>query len=473
MLQEEHMKYLAKLTVAVFVVLLSLSPVQAKKTRPTGLTPKLLGELSQSLKMDSHLTFARNALADHDAAKLTLNRDLINSIDDHFSHRIKDMSITNQERSGRCWMFAGLNILRPIAAKKLGIKDIEFSENYLFFYDKLEKANMFLEAVMKTRSLPMDNRYIEFLMNHTTPDGGYWVGLAQLVKKYGVVPKSVMPETYASSHSATINRTLDLKLKEYALKIRAEKDVDKQMALKIRGLKDVYRILAVNFGVPPKTFRWRYKDKDKKLTAYKTYTPVQFYTDVIGAPLDDYITLESIPTREFGKLYQIDLDKSVYDRPNLTFANVDVNVLRQVAVKSVLADTPVWFGCDVGKESTGKDAIMAPGIYDMASLYGMDFNLTRKQMFETYTDAPTHAMVFTGVDMSENRPVKWLVENSWGKKFGHNGFYYMADNWFDYYVQVVVVKKEFVPKDVLKIFKQKATLLPPWDPMYKVLTLGK
>ena len=467
------MKYFARFAMVLLAVALTVAPAVAKKPRPTGLTPEMLKELSQSLKMDSHLTFARNALADNDAAKLTLNRDLINSIDDNFSHRIKDMSITNQEHSGRCWMFAGLNILRPIAAKKLGIKDIEFSENYLFFYDKLEKANMFLEAVMKTRSLPMDNRYMEFLMNHTTPDGGYWVNLAELAKKYGIVPKDVMPETYASSHSGTINRTLDFKLKEYALKIRAEKDVNKQAALKIQALKDVYRILAINFGVPPTSFRWRYKDKDKKLTAYKTYTPSQFYNEAIGAPLDDYMTLESVPTKEFGKLYQIDLDKSVYDRPNLTFANVDIDVLRQVALKSVLADTPVWFGCDVGKESSSKNGIMAPGIYDMASLYGMDFKLTRKQMFETYTDAPTHAMVFTGVDMNGEQPAKWLVENSWGKEFGHDGFYYMADKWFDYYIQVVVVKKEFVPKDVLKIFKQRATLLPPWDPMYKVLTLGR
>ncbi len=465
------MKYLSRFAIVLIAAALVCMPAAAKKARPTGLTPEVLKELSGSLKMDSHLTFARNALADSDAAKLTLNRNLINSMDDNFSHRIKDMSITNQERTGRCWMFAGLNILRPIAAKKLGIKNIEFSENYLFFYDKLEKSNMFLEAVMKTRSLPLDNRYIEFLMNHTTPDGGYWAGLSQLVKKYGVVPKTIMPETYASSHSGTINRTLDLKLKEYALKIRAEKNIDKQMALKIQALKDVYRILAVNFGIPPKTFRWRYKDKDKKLTQYKTWTPVQFYNDIIGAPLDDYITLESVPTKEFGKLYQIDLDKSVYDRPNLTFANVSIEMLRQVALKSVLADTPVWFGCDVGKASSGKNGIMAPGIHDMTSLYGIDFNLTRKQMFETYTDAPTHAMVFTGVDMNGKQPVKWLVENSWGKKFGHNGFYYMADKWFDYYVQVVVVKKEFVPKDILKIFKQKATLLPPWDPMYKVLTL--
>ena len=467
------MKYFARFAMVLIIVALPIAPVMAKKTRPTGLTPEILNELSQSVKMDNHLTFARNALADTDAAKLTLNRDLINSMDDNFSHRIKDMSITNQERTGRCWMFAGLNILRPIAAEKLGIKDIKFSQNFFFFYDKLEKANMFLEAVMKTRSLPMDNRYMEFLMNHTAPDGGYWVGLAELVKKYGVVPRDVMPETYASSHSGTINRTLDLILKEYALEIRAEKDVERQSALKVQALKDVYRVLVVNFGIPPKTFQWRYKDKDKKLTAYKTYTPVQFYNEAIGAPLDDYMTLASVPTRDFGQLYQIDLDKSVYDRPNLTFANVDIDVLRQMALKSVLADTPVWFGCDVGKESSSKNGIMAPGIYDLSSLYGIDFKLNRKQMFETYSDTPTHAMVFTGVDMNGEQPTKWLVENSWGKKFGHDGFYYMADKWFDYYIQIVVVKKEFVPKDVLKIFKQRATLLPPWDPMYKVLTLDR
>ena len=309
-------------------------------------------------------------------------------------------------------------------------------------------------------------------MKHTTPDGGYWVGLAELVKKYGVVPKDVMPETYSSSHSRTVNKILDLKLKEYALKLRNTDNPEEQYRLKIEALKDVYKILAINFGIPPKTFKWRYEDKDGKLSPYKTYTPQQFYKEVVGEPLDDYVALMSVPTKKFGELYQVDLDKAVYDRPNNTMANVDIKTLKAIALKSVLADSPVWFGCDVGKDSVGKEGLMVPHIYDFQSLYGMKFDLSRKELFETYTDIPTHAMVFTGVDVVEQKPVKWLVENSWGAKFGHNGYYYMADKWFDYYVQVIVVNKKFVPQDVLKIFQKKPIILPPWDPIYKVATLS-
>jgi len=450
--------------IIIFIISVALYGI---KKENNGISQEMLEEIEASFKMNMHVKFAQNALAEIDARKIVLNREKTISVDPYFSNKLESQDITNQESTGRCWMFAGLNILRPFAAKKLNLKNIEFSENYLFFYDKLEKANMFLEEIIKTKNKPLDDRHVEFLIKHPISDGGQWVGMRELIKKYGLVPKDVMPETYSSSHSRTMNRVLGLKLREYALKLRKIKNIKKARRVKVQALKDVYKILVINFGNPTRSFLWRYKDKDKKITSLKRYTPKEFYKEVVNVKLDDYLALYSIPTRDYGKLYEIDLDKSVYDRPNLKFVNCKIETLKEIAKKSILDKQPVWFGCDVGKESFSKKGLMIPAIYDYESLYNMKFKLTRKELFETFSNNPTHAMVLTGVDIVNNKVKKWLVENSWGKKACKNGYYHMMDEWFGYYVQEIVVHKKYIPENIIKIFKTKATLLPPWDPMFR------
>jgi len=454
--------------VTLCVVVSGFSAVALAQHEPA-ITPQLLLEIRASCPPDAHFKSVQHALFQVDAKKISVDREKLISVDTHFTNRLTDESITDQKSSGRCWMFSALNIFRRTAAAHLDCAEFEFSQNYLFFYDKLEKSNVFLEAVIRSRNRPSTDRYVEWLMRNPVQDGGNWLGFIELVKKYGVVPKEIMPETFSSSNSGGVNHILGLRLKVAAVNIRAAKSDAEITALKLQALKDVYRILALNFGIPPKEFQWRYESKEKKLSAFASYTPQQFYHDIVNDALDEYLALYSIPTLEFNKKFEIDLDKAVEDRPNMFFVNCPLETLKDLAKTCLLENLPVWFGCDVGQETFGETGLMAPGVYDYESMYGMNFTLSRKELFETYSSIPNHNMVFTGVDLVDGRPVKWLVENSWGDKAGKKGFFVMLDEWFDRYVQVIVVQKKYIPDSLLAVFTTKAEVLPPWDPMMKAL----
>jgi bleomycin hydrolase len=444
---------------------LAASPVRGQ----TGISPELLQELERSCVVDAQFSTAQNALSQTEGSRIATSWQVTTGVDAYFSNRLKDQKITDQKSSGRCWMFSALNTLRPVAARKLNTEDMEFSQNFLFFYDKLEKANLFLEAVIRLREKPLTDRTMEFLLRQPVQDGGNWLGFIELVKKYGVVPKDVMPETFSSSNSRTVNSVLGVKLKQYALRLRDVTDTTRWVSLKKEALRDVYRILALNFGIPPAIFSWRYEGADKKLSEAKTYTPLQFYRDVVDEALDDYYALYSIPTLPFGRKYAIELDKAVADRPDMNFVNCSLETIKSLAMKCLLDNQPVWFGSDVGQESISETGLMAPGIFDYSSLYGMDFSLSRKELFETYSSSPTHNMVFTGIDIAGGKPKKWLVENSWSDKPGKKGYFTMTDEWFDRYVQVVVVHKKYISAEILSLFEATPERLPPWDPMFHAL----
>ena len=425
-----------------------------------------LKALEQSLHMDAHARFTQTIVSNEDLSRLVSDPRKLHALDGFFSHRIPGEAITNQQSTGRCWMFAGLNILRAQAAARLNCKDIQFSQNYLFFYDKLEKSNLFLAAVERTREKPLEDRTVEFLMKNTADDGGQWVGLAELVRKYGAVPLQAMPETFASSHSGPVNRVVSRLLRKAALQIRSERNARKRGEIRLDTLKKVYRILAINFGIPPKTFSFRYEDREGKVVRSPEYTPRSFAAEVITQNLDDFYAIYSIPTRPFNALYEIDLDKAVEEGPNMRFANLELGQLKEMCRKSILDNQPVWFGCDVGQDSLGKEGLMVPEIRNFESAYDLDLSMSRLETFQTYGNSPTHAMVFTGLDEEKGKTTKWLVENSWGAEFGKSGYYHMADAWFDSFVQVVVIHMKYIPEKVLKLYQGKATVLPPWDPMY-------
>jgi bleomycin hydrolase len=436
-----------------------------------GISPDILRDLEKSCVVDANFRAVQNALSLTEGSRIATSWQVTTGVDAYFSNRLKDQKITDQKSSGRCWMFSALNTLRPVAEKKLNAEDLEFSQNYLFFYDKLEKANLFLEAVIALRAKPLTDRTMEFLLRQPVQDGGNWLGFIELVKKYGVVPKDVMPETFSSSNSGTVNAVLGMRLRLAALRMREAPDTTGVASLKREALRDVYRILALNFGVPPASFAWRYEDADKKLTEPKTYTPQQFYREAVNEALDDYEALYSIPTLPFGRRYDIELDKAVADRPDMNFVNCPLETIKSLATKCILDGQPVWFGCDVGQESISETGLMSPGIHDFGSLYGMDFSLSRKELFETYSSSPTHNMVFTGVDIAAGKPRKWLVENSWSEKPGKKGYFTMTDGWFDRYVQVIVVHKKYIPAEILSLFNTTPEKLPPWDPMFRALGL--
>ena len=449
------------------------SAQEAAKEPTGGITVALLEEIQNSLTADVHSRFALNALAQMDAKKIAPDWNRMRAVDTHFSHTLPPQKITDQKASGRCWIFAGLNILRPVAAKKLNMDDFEFSENYLFFYDKLEKANLFLEAIRRTRERPLNDRMVEFLFRNPIDDGGQWTSLVELIRKYGVVPLDVMPETYSSVNTATFNHTLSMKLREKALAIRRSAADADTAAIKLQALKEVYRILALNLGLPPKTFSWRSEDRKKKLGAFKTYTPLEFYQETTAADLDNYFALYSIANRPYDRLFQIELDKTMYDRPNLTFVNTSIDTLKLLARASILDNEPVWFGCDMTQDVFRDSGLMMPGIYDYAAIYGLDFTLSRADMFESYAISANHAMLLCGVDIVDGQVRKWLVENSWGEQIGKKGYLHMLDEWFGHFVLMIIVHKNFIPPRLLALYQTEPEVLPPWDPMYRAVTLER
>jgi len=439
-----------------------------------GISLKTLKELKKCVNLNNpEFKMRLNAISNNNPSLLIKDTEVIKSFNDfHFSNKIKTKGITNQMGTGRCWLFAGYNVLRYFVIKKLELNKFELSQNYGMFFDKLEKANLFLEGIIDTAKMPLLSREVGHWLKNPIPDGGQWNMVVDLVDKYGVVPKEVMPETYNSSHSSSMNRVLSNLLKKDAITLRnlVNKGVkrDKIEKEKVKMLKDVYRLLVYFLGIPPEEFYYRYETKDKKISDLKKYTPKSFYKEFIGLNLKDYIMVYNTPHREYWKTYAIEHDKNMADKSDMVFVNLPINELKNLAKNSIINGEPVWFGCDVGKEFDGKKGFLLPRIHDYKSLYKVDFSMTKKQRILYYQSIPTHAMVLTAVDIQNNKPTKWLVENSWGTKSGRNGYLVMKDEWFEPYVFEVVINKKYISKKVLKLLKQKPILLPPWDPMFNM-----
>ncbi len=439
-----------------------------------GITPKVLEELRRSVDFKSaNFKMRLNAISNNNPSILVKSTETIKKFHDfHFSNKIDTKGITNQKSSGRCWMFAGYNVLRFYTIKKYGMKNFELSQNYGMFYDKLEKANLFFEGIIETAKKPLLSREVDYWLKNPIPDGGQWNMVVALVEKYGVIPKEVMPETYNSSNSGMMNRLLSKLLRKDAVVLRklVNKGIKREKIekVKVEMLKDVYRLLVYFLGIPPQEFEYRYEGKDKKLSPLKKYTPQSFYREFVGLNLRDYVMLYNAPHRKYWKVYAIKYDKDMADKEDMTFVNLPIEELKSAAMKSIIAGEPVWFGCDVGKEFDGKKGLLLPGIHDYESLLGVSFSMSKKERILYRQSIPTHAMVLTAVDVINGKPVKWLIENSWGAKSGRNGFLVMEDNWFEPYVFEVVINKKFISSKILNLLKQKPEILPPWDPMFKM-----
>ncbi|HBO44476.1 MAG TPA: hypothetical protein DD670_11190 [Planctomycetaceae bacterium] len=435
------------------------------------LSPELAKQLRASAKLDRAGRALHNALTNNEDLKaLALNREIVRSHDDVFSHKIKSKKITNQRASGRCWMFAGLNVYRPAVIEKFNLKDFQFSESFLAFWDKLEKANCFLEDMIEMRDREPFDREMDFLLKDPINDGGYWEYLTALIRKHGVVPRSIMPETALSQNTAVMNSVLERVLRIDAAKLRAmaaeKKSVEELRKAKERMLADIYRILVLNYGEPPVKFTYRFVDKDDKVGEAKEYTPLSFYEQCVGVDLDQFVTLAHDPTHPYNKHYELRRIRNILGTPEFHYVNIPLEDLKTITLKCVLSDETVWFGADVTSDMDRADGIMQVDLFDFGSIYGVDLRQSKADRFLTRGGVPNHAMTLVGVDVRGDKPVKWLVENSWGEERGNKGFWTMYDEWFDEHVYSIIVRRAYVPNKTLKLFKEEPVELPPWAPMF-------
>ena len=450
------------------IALMSVGTLSAQQDTG-GISEAMLKEIRASYTEDAADRAARNAMAQTPIATLATNADNLAMIDTNFSHRVKTKGITDQQQSGRCWLFTGLNVLRAQMIEEYDLGELTFSHNYLFFYDQLEKCNLFLQAVIDTKHLKMEDRQVEWLFKNPLNDGGQFTGVSNLVMKYGVVPAEVMPENYQTNNTSQISNLIKLKLREYGLKLREQKDRRAPVALKTEMLKEIYQMLVRAYGVPPTEFEWTLRDKSGKVLSTKTYTPQSFYKEYFGElNLEkDFVMVMNDPTREYHKVYEIEYDRHVYDGDNWVYLNLPIDEVKALAIASIKDNTAMYFSCDVGKFLLSKKGTLDIANFDYESLFDVEFPMNKEQRVRTFASGSSHAMTLIAVDLDEEgNSRKWMVENSWGAKSGWQGNLIMTDEWFEEYMFRVVVERKYVPEDILKLLEQEPIMLPAWDPMF-------
>ena len=454
------------LAAALALVISGNLSAQQKADPKGGISADMLKEIRKGYEGTASDKAIKNALNTTAIGVLAANSENIAMIDTHFSDRVKTWGITDQKSSGRCWLFSGLNVLRARMIDKYDLGPFTFSQNYCFFYDQLEKANLFLQGVIDTKDKGFDDREVDWLFSNPIGDGGQFTGVANLVMKYGVVPSDIMPETLNANSTSAMRTQIATKLREDGLKLRDAKPKDCQ-ALKTEMLKEIYRMLVLCLGEPPTEFEYTMRDSKDKVISTKTYTPLSFYQEYVGEDLNNnYIMLMNDPSREYGKVYEIAYDRHVYDGQNWVYLNVPVETIKEIAIKSIKDNTAMYFSCDVGKFSNRQKGTLDLANFDYGSLFGTTFGMDKKQRIMTHASGSSHAMTLIAVDIKDGKPVKWMVENSWGAASGYKGNLIMTDEWFNEYMFRLVVEKKYVPESLKAQLAQKPILLPAWDPMF-------
>lgn len=456
----------------ILTLLLAAPVVSVFAQKAGGISPEMLQSIKQAQTNTVADRALRNALAGSSINQLATAAENPALGDTYFSHKVESKGITDQQQSGRCWLFTGMNVMRAKMIAQYGLGEFQFSQAYSFFYDQLEKANLFLQAVVDHADKPMDDKVVEWLFQHPLSDGGTFCGVQDVVMKYGIVPAEVMPERFNANNTSRMASILSLKLREYGLTLRkAVAEGEKKAAIEQRKtemLATVYRILSLCLGEPPTEFTWTRKDAAGKPVETKTYTPLSFYKEYVGVDLKkEYVMLMNDPSRPYHKTYTIDLDRHSYDGEQWTYINLPMEEIKAMAIASIKDSTMMYYSCDVGKCYNSKTGVLSLDNYDYASLFSTDFPMNKADRIRTFASASSHAMTLMAVDLDENgKPRKWMVENSWGEASGYRGHLIMTDSWFDEYTFRLVVDKKYVPEATLKLLKQKPTLLPAWDPLF-------
>lgn len=436
------------------------------------LTQGDLDQIKSGFKKDLYTKAMQNALSSTEITQLAWNRENAGTTDHLFTYRVDVSGITDQKKSGRCWMFSSLNLFRPMVMKQFNLAEFEFSENYLYFYDLLEKSNLFLTNAVNSANLPIDDQKVKWYMRSPVDDGGQWINFVNLAKKYGMVPKEAMGETNSSENTTWMVKLINTKLREDALELRkmvAGKTDQKKLGIrKMEMLSEIYRMLALNLGEPPTEFQWRYKSKDKTIAEAKSYTPKSFMAAIFGnINLDDYVMLMNDPSRPFWKHYEIENYRNTQEGDNWHYVNLPNEVIKEFCIASIKNDEALYASCDVGKQLRRDVGILDVDNFDFESVYGVKFGMDKAQRIQTGESGSSHGMALIAVDVdSQQKPVKWQFENSWGPAAGEKGYLTFTDAWFDEYMFRFVVNKKYLSSKVLEIYSQKPEMLPPWDPMF-------
>lgn len=482
----------AAITIAGFTFFMTTSS-QSQDDPAGSLTPDFIKSLQADYKMDAGDRARFNAISGTDLKTLALNREIVSGEDGHFSHKIKTKGITNQKSSGRCWMFAGFNVMRPGVIHELGLDAFEFSGAHLLFWDKMEKSNLYFEQVIELRNVDRLDREWQLINEAMVGDGGWWNYVSSLIEKYGVVPSSVMPETHASSNTREMNAVLKRLLRSRSAAIlkahQNGEDVRKLRKLKTESMAEVYRFLALNLGEPPTEFEWRYQSKKKKsdsssegtnpetgeesippkvsqdqLSERKRFTPQSFYEEFVGVDLSQYVTLYHDPALDKGEHYRFNRARNIVGSPEMDFVNTDIELIKKIAVESIKGNQPLWFAVNMGPDQSKEHGLMEKDLFAYETLFGIEMPFSKADRSRFNAGASNHAMILTGVDIKEGKPCKWLVENSWGTDRGKDGTWTLYDAWFDEHVYTVTVQKDLVPAETLAAFEKPARQLPTWYP---------
>lgn len=435
------------------------------------ITPTNIRSYQDNFAADPSKQLMQNVVTKHDVNQVAMQRSIVAEATHSFSTVLDDWKVTNQSRTGRCWMFAGLNLVRSDTRNELNLKEFEFSQNYLMFWDKLERANFVLEAVIETAALPVDDRTVAFLLQRPIEDGGQWDMFVSLVKKYGVVPKSVMVETESSSNSSRLNTNLNFQVRQGAQRIRdlyaAEAGLDELRQVKDEVVNTIYQMLCIHLGTPPTSFYWQWKDKDDEFRRDGEITPTDFASKYVKTPLDEYVCLvhDPRPENHLEKTYTVKYLGNVIDGPPIKYLNIDIQVMKDLTARMLQDGHPVWMGCDTGKQMDRDLGIWDAELFDYDSVYGADFSMDKASRLEYHQTRMTHAMLFTGVDMVDGKPRRWRVENSWDDKVGDKGFFMMNDSWFAEHMFEIAVPKSYLSEELQRALELEPIVLPPWDPM--------
>ncbi len=436
-----------------------------------GISPQMLSKIKQAYQDTPSDRALRNAITHNDINDLVINQANEANVSTYISDVVQSKGITNQLSSGRCWLFSGLNVLRAKTIEKFDMGTFEFSQNYVFFWDQLEKANLFLQGMIDTRNLPHTDRKVEWLFRNAIGDGGQFTGVTDLILKYGLVPKDVMPETYSSNNTSRMSMLLNLKLREFGLELReagaAKKSETALQQRKEEMLGFIYRFLVLNLGEPPTQFTWTRTNAQGKPVDTKEYTPMSFYKEYVSQDLaNGYVLLMNDPTRDYYKTYEIEFDRHMYDGHNWVYLNLPVEDIKKMAIASIKDNNMMYFSCDVGKFSNRSTGMLDINSFDYGSLMGTTFGMDKRQRILTGSSGSSHAMTLNGVNLTaDGIPTLWMVENSWCMT-GQKGHMIMTDQWFNEYMFRLVVEKKYLSPDLTALLNQKPTMLPPWDPMF-------